>query len=301
MPLLPDIVLNAGDSPANRILKGGSVVYQHFLTTTFIANEAVAAYSLRKVNFNAVNAIRVRRSSDNAELDIGFTAEGGLDEVVLLSHVGANDGFVSVLYDQSGASIDLLQATLIKQPRIIIAGSIIRENGRPVLGFDGSNDTLTSIVSLASPAPQMFIFYVAKRNVASQSTTDFNLNSPSAGDPGRVTTHIPFSTIGIIWDPGSVTSDRLIAAGQNDVNVNQTTFTKIAGVNQQQIRKNGTLIAQRTQGTTSTTVGAITLGGFSDTEPGPANMNWQELLVFFTDKTDSVTDTETDQMDSLIN
>jgi hypothetical protein len=43
-----------------------------------IGAPSAAAYSLRKLRAAyAGNAIRVRRSSDNAELDIGFTASGG--------------------------------------------------------------------------------------------------------------------------------------------------------------------------------------------------------------------------------
>ncbi len=37
--------------------------------------------------------VRVRRLSDNAEADIGFTAEGYLDTAALLAFVGAGNGF----------------------------------------------------------------------------------------------------------------------------------------------------------------------------------------------------------------
>ena len=49
---------------------------------------SAAAYSLRRLSYNykANAAIRVRRSSDNAELDIGFTAGGDLDTTALLNH-----------------------------------------------------------------------------------------------------------------------------------------------------------------------------------------------------------------------
>jgi hypothetical protein len=53
---------------------------------------AVAAYSLRKLRNGYVgNAIRVRRSSDNAEQDISFKADGTLDTTSLLSFVGSNN------------------------------------------------------------------------------------------------------------------------------------------------------------------------------------------------------------------
>ena len=45
---------------------------------------AAAAYSLRKLKTGATASIRVRRSSDNQETDIGFSADGTLDTTTLL-------------------------------------------------------------------------------------------------------------------------------------------------------------------------------------------------------------------------
>jgi hypothetical protein len=61
---------------------------------------AAAAYSLQRLDTSVDNVVRVRRSTDDAETD--FTAQevaGG----VLASFCGAGDGFVTTLYDQSGA------------------------------------------------------------------------------------------------------------------------------------------------------------------------------------------------------
>jgi len=52
---------------------------------------AAAGYSLRKLAKDAVNAVRVRRSSDNTETDIGFTKKGELDTTTLLDFVNARD------------------------------------------------------------------------------------------------------------------------------------------------------------------------------------------------------------------
>ena len=49
---------------------------------------AAAAYSLRKLKTGATASIRVRRSSDNQETDIGFSADGTLDTTSLLSFTG---------------------------------------------------------------------------------------------------------------------------------------------------------------------------------------------------------------------
>ncbi|HDZ0636275.1 TPA: hypothetical protein RRT33_005181, partial [Klebsiella pneumoniae] len=61
------------------------------------------ALSLRQLSASYTGpAIRVRRSSDNTEINIGFTAEGDLDTTALLNFCGSGNGFISVWYDQSG-------------------------------------------------------------------------------------------------------------------------------------------------------------------------------------------------------
>ena len=60
-----------------------------------ISVPTAAAYSLRLLNKDYTgSAIRVRRSSDNAETDIGFTAGGDLDETALLNHTAYDIGRV---------------------------------------------------------------------------------------------------------------------------------------------------------------------------------------------------------------
>lgn len=84
---------------------------------------STAAYSLRKLtNAYGGAAIRVRRSSDNAELDIGFVANV-LDTASLLLFCSATNGFVVKWYSQVGGSTyDVLQTTALKQPKIVASG-----------------------------------------------------------------------------------------------------------------------------------------------------------------------------------
>lgn len=103
-----------------------------------------AAYSLRKLDKDYTgSAIRVRRSSDNTEQDIGFV-NNELDTASLKTFVGANNGFVVTWYDQSGNTRNATQSTQANQPRIINSGTIDRILNKPTLFFDGSNDDLAS-------------------------------------------------------------------------------------------------------------------------------------------------------------
>ena len=95
---------------------------------------AAAAYSLRKLRSGYTgSAIRVRRSSDNTEQDIGFTSTGDLDTTALTTFVGANNGFVSTWYDQSGNNRNATQTNTALQPIIVSGGTILLERNKPVI------------------------------------------------------------------------------------------------------------------------------------------------------------------------
>jgi len=69
----------------------------------------------------------VRRLSDNAEQDIGFSGDPPtLDETALLNFVGSGSGRVTTWYEQSGSGSDLTQNTEARQPTIVDSGSILR-------------------------------------------------------------------------------------------------------------------------------------------------------------------------------
>jgi hypothetical protein len=75
-------------------------------------------------------------------LDIGFKVNGDLDDAALTTFIGNSDGYIVKWYDQSGTGLDAAQADETKQPLIATAGVINRENGKPVILYDGSNDNL---------------------------------------------------------------------------------------------------------------------------------------------------------------
>jgi len=106
------------------------------------------AHSLRRLlGAYTGPAIKVRRSADSVELDVGFTDLGALDEAALLAHVGAGSGFVSTWYDQSGNGRHFAQATEALQPRIVNAGVLDVVSGKPAAVFDGTDDVLLSPVA----------------------------------------------------------------------------------------------------------------------------------------------------------
>jgi len=106
----------------------------------------VAAYSLRRLRTAYAGfCIRVRRSSDNTERNIGFIGNV-IDVVDLLAFVGAGDGFVVTKYDQSGNGFDATQATAANQPRIVSAGVLDIRNTRATTIYSGGQRFQTAAV-----------------------------------------------------------------------------------------------------------------------------------------------------------
>lgn len=98
-----------------------------------VADVASVAYSLRRLSQSySGSAIRVRRSSDNSTLDIGFSGDD-LDLTALLAFCGSGDGFVETWYDLSGNNYHATQITNGSQPLIVEAGICKLVNGRPSL------------------------------------------------------------------------------------------------------------------------------------------------------------------------
>jgi hypothetical protein len=117
---------------------------------------AAAAYSLRKLRTAySGSAIRVRKevSAVSSETDIGFLDDGTLDTTTLLTFASDADGgdvFVVRWYDQS-LSNNATQGTGANQPKIVSGGSLVTENGKAAIDFDGVDDVLQSAFTSSQP------------------------------------------------------------------------------------------------------------------------------------------------------
>lgn len=128
---------------------------------------AAGAYSVRRLRLGYTgNCMRVRRSSDNTEQDIGFTVGGNVNTSALLSFCGSSNGFVTTWYDQSGNSRNAVQATTTAQPQVVNAGSLITEGGRLALQYDGVNDGLLTGISTLTVGTNLSAFHVARTSDA---------------------------------------------------------------------------------------------------------------------------------------
>jgi hypothetical protein len=168
---------------------------------------ATVAYSLRKLRTAySGNAIKVRRSSDNTEQDIGFVGNL-LDTASLLTFCGVGNGFVTRWYDQSTNANDCANGTIANQCQVVISGAMITDvyNGKFTTVW--TNDQYPIIISI--PIAQNFtMFAVVTRALSGNSlfplgsalTYLFNWNAlgtaTSQITTGLATHQVAFTTIG---------------------------------------------------------------------------------------------------------
>lgn len=94
----------------------------------------VFVHSLKKLISTATVCMRVRRSSDGDEMDVGFIGDAA-DLSGMLAWSGSDSVFLKTRYDQTGNGHHRTQATTASQARIVNAGVF---DGLEM--FDGSDD-----------------------------------------------------------------------------------------------------------------------------------------------------------------
>ncbi len=131
---------------------------------------AIAAYSLRKLRTAfAGSPIRVRRSSDNTQVDIGFVGND-LDTATLLTFCGVGNGTITKWYDQSGTRDITIS---LNNPTIVSSGVLVTENGKPALTWANTTANIPTTTAFAGTLPD--IYFVGRSD--SESYSIFKRNS----------------------------------------------------------------------------------------------------------------------------
>jgi hypothetical protein len=120
--------------------------------------EMLGAYGLRKLKTGATNAIRVERSSDNTQQDIGFSGDN-LDTAAIASFVGAGNGIVVTWYDQSGAGNHL---TGDQSPIIVSSGTLQTVNSKPVINLSPTGGFISGSVSMGASSAKLTVSMMIK-------------------------------------------------------------------------------------------------------------------------------------------
>lgn len=234
---------------------------------------AAAAYSLRKLRYNYTgSAIRVRRSSDNTEQDIGFTLTGDLDTTSLTSFCGSGNGFVTTWYDQSGNTRNATQTTAANQPQIVSGSNLITYNNKPALQFDNINDGLSTSVSIVKPfsifATALEYLSVGLRRILNSS----NQNSLISISRPSNTVYATSDIVSSAW--GVINTQYVMSL------INNTAVSRFYG--------NG---VDKTTTSNNSDWGTLSFG-FTGLVPEPANALVFETIVYPTDQSSNRTGIE---------
>lgn len=213
---------------------------------------ASRAYSIRKISSTYLgNCIKIRRSSDNVEQDIGFDGDV-LDTASMLSFIGGSSAYVTTWYDQSGNGADATQTTSGNQPRIMNAGVIEHQNELPSIKFDGTDDYL-SFTDLIVPT-QYSIFMAQKR--------------ASAGTHGAVLSGDPYTVFFMQYNSDVLYISRLGGSGwTRDAADATATFCLLSGH-----ENSSNVLSAYKNGSAYTLTAEAAAFGF--------NANWNRIGVF---------------------
>jgi hypothetical protein len=234
------------------------------------------AISMRKLTSGATNCIKVRRSSDNAEQDFGFTGttpNSPLDTAAVVSFVGAgNDGFITTFYDQSTNGNNGTQSTSTNQPLIVQNGTLVDSASIAALLFTTSTPFKWLNFSNVSGKTTITSFRVVDTNDTKYLTLSDGAQFGFVAEQSSASTSIT---------GGYGASPSLFANG--------STFTGTTRNNVYNFLDGRKIVVE--VGST-TLFGSFRFGGYQI-----ASFDYkgkmQELIIYFSDKTADRTDIET--------
>lgn len=147
--------------------------------------DCIGAWSLRKLRTAYTgNCIRIRRTTDDTEQDIGFDSNGVVDTSAISTFASGGAAHIRTWYDQSGAGNDAGQATPAMQPIIYQSGSIQEDdNGNPTLNFRTIDMHMRIFGDSAND--QISVFCVGKKlNLSGENFEQFFTKAPDAFNDG---------------------------------------------------------------------------------------------------------------------
>lgn len=140
-------------SPSNRIL-----LYSPDTTAPFYAGYSMA----RRINASySGSLVKVRRTSDDSLMDVGFDGSGNLDTTSLETWLSGSDGYVHTIYDQGDYALNFTQSEGSRQPKIATSGSVITDpsNAKPACYNNVQYDVnlLCPVMQVMQPATYFMV------------------------------------------------------------------------------------------------------------------------------------------------
>lgn len=264
-------------------------------------------YGLRRLRGSYYgSAIRVARSSDNAEIDIGFNIDGSLNTTLLTSFVGSANGKVVIWYDQYSSVANATPVNCVAT--IVNAGVLVALNGRPSVQIvttlsNGADPIANPIAGLSIPTSGLTLPASGTRLQA----VFLQMASPPAvagfvnGGAWRITSSTTGDRTHTIWQDGFI-YDTLYSNSRNKSTLIgtgiTTNLTLLSAV--QNVGVNATTLYYINNGasasgtlTTTNTVATPTIAAIGDAFYGNISMSeW----VMFNDSASGFTASRTNQL-----
>lgn len=232
--------------------------------------------------------MRVRRSTDNAEQDIGFSGDF-IDTGALLSFCGGFDGFISIYYNQGSIEGTGVQIAAANQPQVVSSGVLtFNQDGRFAPLFSGNQwlnfgDNITINGNLN-------VFWKSSSIIAGDSYTW--AKSKSGADPNR---YAQFDDVIITVDSTNSASNMNFTLTNNRVDL----FTYMGNSGNVILYENGISIATNTySGSLNDSNFALLIGAYNDSSGSSAstfrhNGYIGTVAIYTTDETANRTNIET--------
>jgi len=249
------------------------------------------AYSMRRL-FGVYTGpqIRLRRGSDNVEVNVWFDNNGdvsviqGVTNANITTWLNGATGYITTWYDQSSISNNLTQTTLSLQPSLVYD---IALGGFTVYFL---NQTLfCSNVFGTSTVGDMHVLF-RQREIGGTDNFFINFNGTTIGNPGRCSLHAPWSgNRQWFWDAGDSDSTKnRISSAAGITSIGENAFVSCYKSSSES--KNGIRVNTYSYLSTGTFSAATTSGGLNIgyLDINPCNHRLAYLVVFPQKQTDSI-------------
>ena len=209
-------------------------------------------------------------------IDLPEGVDAGNDEV---------DAFVTTWYDQSGNDRHAVQSTAVSQPKIVSDGSLITENGKAALEFDGSDDRL--VVTGYKPSSLVGLFSLFTYSSLTSVDLPFSFHKVGATSGGvSFFNYTPGPTkIALQTGLGGVWVDGVSALALGDFDLSQSLICIQIATSTTTLHYRGVQLLNSNKGAIAAG-NDLTIGG-NAVSPGSNSFdgNFQELIIYPSDQT----------------
>lgn len=140
-----DIYVVAMDGSGNKVWNSTNITLTGLFLDQWTDATSLWSFSQERYDFTG-HVIKVRRSSDNAEMDFGFV-DFELDVAGIEAFCGVGDGFLVAWYDQVCENV-AYELTASNQPTIVSSGTVVTKDTYSCADYDGSSDRLDFVFPL---------------------------------------------------------------------------------------------------------------------------------------------------------